>query len=254
MSLLPLFSCHWRWRARGIVKGLLNLRQSTNGLIGCSLQHCTFAMLWYVTMHKSIIVLRAKHPGSLGRVKPEQCTRDLKDLGVRRKGALRPAPHYRSCQPSSTDMRGPTVAWGFYLELVSAAWRWLILYSYHSAPWETQLLFPCHHADSVAAALQLLPNESSLRQGLSLVLRPGGSWGWGSVAPRAAGSRGLLCLCSVWRCSPHCGMQCWACWMRGLPKGRGGKGERKREGGGWVRGDLWTVPSGSYDSIFNRGS
>lgn len=38
-----------------------------------------------------------------------QCSRDLKDLGVRRKGALRPAPHYRSCQPPSTDIRGPTV-------------------------------------------------------------------------------------------------------------------------------------------------
>lgn len=80
-------------------------------------------MLWYVTMYKNIIVLRAKHIGSLGRVKLElcQCTRDLKDLGVRRKGALRPAPHYCSCQPPSTDMRGPTMARGFYLELVSAA-------------------------------------------------------------------------------------------------------------------------------------
>lgn len=127
--------------------------------------------------------------------------RDLMDLGVRRKGALWPAPHYRSCQPPSTDMRGPAVAWGYYLELVSAAWRWLILYSYHSASWEPQLLFLV----IMQTLLLLHCNFSPIKVLL------GRAWAqcWGLVAaeagaqtnPRAAASGGLLCLCSVWRCS-----------------------------------------------------
>lgn len=183
-----------------------------------------------------------------------QCSRDLKDLGVRQKGALRSAPHYCSCQIPSTDIRGPTVARGFYLELDSAARRWLILHSYHFAPLESQLLSPCHHADSVAATLQFLPNQSSPWQGLSPELRPGGSWD--QAQSLCVPLRVAVCYaCAAFEGAPTvCGMQCWACWKRGLPKGRGGKGagsiEKEREEGG----DLWTVPSGSYDSIFNRDS
>lgn len=162
-----------------------------------------------------------------------QCSRDLKDLGVRRKGAPRPpAPRYCSCQPPSTDMRGPTMAQGFNLELVSAAWRWLILYSYHSAPWEPQLLFPCHHTVSVAATLQFLPNQSSPWQGLSLVLRPGGSWGRGSVTLRAASSGGLLCLCSVWRYSHRPWNAVLGVLGEGPPKRERRKGGGEHGGGG----------------------
>lgn len=131
-------------------------------------------------MYKNIIVLRAKHIVSLGRVKLELCVGVLETLriwGSDEKVLWGLPPHYRSCHPPSTHMRGPTLAWGFYLELVSAARRWLILHSYHSAPWELQLLFPCHHGDSVAATLQFLPNQNFPWQGLSLVLKPGGSWG-----------------------------------------------------------------------------
>lgn len=47
----------------------LNLFRSTNGLIYCSLKHWTFVVLWYVTMYKNIIVLRASYIGSLRRLK-----------------------------------------------------------------------------------------------------------------------------------------------------------------------------------------
>lgn len=160
---------------------------------------------------------------------PCQCSRE--DLEVRRKGALSPAPHYRSCQPPSTNMRGPTVAWGLYLELVSAAQRWLILYSYHSAPWDPQLLSPCHHKDSVAATLQFLPSQSSPWQGLI--------WCWGLVAAEVGAQspcvllRVVVCYaCAAFEGAPTVyGMQHWVCWMRGLPKGRGGKGVGSTEKG-----------------------
>lgn len=182
----------------------LNLNRSTNGLIDWFITAVNIIVLWYVTLYKNIIVLGATYIGSLGRLKLDLHVRVAERIWRSdEKGALSPAPHYRSCQPPSTNMRGPTVAWGPYWALVSAAQRWLILYSYHFAPWEPQLLSPCHHTDSVAATLQFLPSQSSLWQDLSLVLRPGGSWGWGSVALRAAATSGLLCMCSIWRCS-HC--------------------------------------------------
>lgn len=39
-------------------------------------------MLWYVTMYKNIIVLRAKHIGSLGRMKLELCVSVLETLRI----------------------------------------------------------------------------------------------------------------------------------------------------------------------------
>lgn len=101
-----------------------------------------------------------------------------------------------------------------------------MLCSYHSTPWEQQLLFPCHHTDSVAATLQFLPNQSPPWQYLSLVLRSGGSWGWGLSRPAC---------CCVW----------WSAvlvqWLKVLPlpvecsAGRVGWGasqKREREGKG----------------------
>ncbi len=60
----------------------LSLCRSTNGIIDSSLQNCTFAVLWYVTMYKNIIVLRAKHIGSLGRMKLELCVSVLETLRI----------------------------------------------------------------------------------------------------------------------------------------------------------------------------
>lgn len=153
-----------------------------------------------------------------------QCIRDLKDLGVRRKGAPRPAPHYRSCQPLSTVMRGPTVAWGF-----QQLGRWLILHSSHSAPVEPQLLSSCHHTDSDGATVRRLPGSSSLARGR------GSSWGL--VAAEAGTQSPRVPLASrVWRCS-H------SLWNAGLGVLEEGPPEReRRKGGGRCRGG-WPLNS-----------
>lgn len=148
----------------------------------------------------------------------------------------------------------PAVAWEFYLEQVSSTLRWLMLDSYHSAPWERQLFSPCHHTDRIAATLQFLPSQSASWQGLG----PSAE----ALVAAEAGAQTPCMLLPVVVCYAYaafegaptvCGMQRWAFWKRGPRKGRGGKGagnlERKTRGG-----DLWTVPPGNYDSIFNWGS
>lgn len=100
-----------------------------------------------------------------------------------------------------------------------------------------------------------ISHQSNLhRQGLSLLLRAGGSWDQGLRSPSAAESGGLLCSCSIEGAPTACGMWYWVCWMRGLPKGRGGKGAWKGIRERRVVGDLWAVPLGSYDSVFNCSS
>lgn len=144
----------------------------------------------------------------------------LRIWGVKRKGALRLAGHSHSCQPSSTDMRGSTVAWRFYW------FRWLILYSYHSASWEPQLLFACHHMDFVAAVLQFLTSQTFI----------GKAWAfcWGLVAaetraydlqvlPRVV----VCCACAVLKVLPlpvECSTGCvgWGASLKGEEeRGRG---------------------------------
>lgn len=185
---------------------------------------------------------------------PCQRSCDLGDLGVIWIGAHRCVPQYCSCQPPSTRTRRPAVAWEFYLEQISSTLRWLMLDSYHSAPWERQLFSPCHHTDRIAATLQFLPSQSASWQGL-------GPSAEALVAAEAGAQTPCMPL-PVVVCYAYvafegaptvCGMQRWAFWKRGPRKGRGGKGagnlERKTRGG-----DLWTVPPGNYDSIFNWGS
>lgn len=148
----------------------------------------------------------------------------------------------------------PAVAWEFYLEQVSSTLRWLMLDSYHSAPCERQLFSPCHHTDRIAATLQFLPSQSASWQGLGPSAEV--------LVAAEAGAQTPCMLLPVVVCYAYaafegaptvCGMQRWAFWKRGPRKGRGGKGagnlERKTRGG-----DLWTVPPGNYDSIFNWGS
>lgn len=180
---------------------------------------------------------------NLGCMKLElcHCTTELK--GFSGEGALGSVSH--SYQPPSTDARGPSVAWRFYTSWFSAAWKWLM-------PTVITLLLGSRSCFSLVIAwtLSLLHCNFCLR----LVLRPGDSWAPGvSLALLAAEGGGLLRLRSVEGAPTACGMQCGECWMRGLPKGRKGGVEERGGGGGWG-GDLWTVPSGSYDSIFNLGS
>lgn len=89
----------------------LNLNRSTNGLIDWFITAVNIIVLWYVTLYKNIIVLGATYIGSLGRLKLDLHVRVAERIWRSdEKGALSPAPHYRSCQPPSTNMRGPTVA------------------------------------------------------------------------------------------------------------------------------------------------
>lgn len=146
----------------------------------------------------------------------------------------------------STDARGPSVAWGFYISWFSAAWKWLM-------PTVITLLLGSRSCFSLVIAwtLSLLHCNFCLR----LVLRPGDSWAPGvSLVLLAAEGGGLAPLAQCWRCS-HC---LWNAvpGVLGPPqreRRKGGVEERGGGGGGWG-GDLWTVPSGSYDSIFNLGS
>lgn len=59
-------TCCTYWGKQSRLESVIYFFWSTNGLIEYSLQHCTFAVPWYVTMYKNIIVLKAKHREALG--------------------------------------------------------------------------------------------------------------------------------------------------------------------------------------------
>lgn len=94
-----------------------------------------------------------------------------------------------SCEPTSADARGPSVAWRFYTSWFSAAWKWLM-------PTVITLLLASRSCFSLVIAWT--PSLLHCNFCLRLVLRPGDSWAPGvSLALLGAEGGGLLCLRGV---------------------------------------------------------
>lgn len=126
-----------------------------------------------------------------------QCITGPKDSGVRRKGALRPAPHYHSCQTRD--------------ERPHSAMKVLLKDGFSSLNVAcTAQLSSCFLRATVALYLSsrglCCRYIAIFHQSKLSLARPGGSWGHGLLAPRAAESSGLLCVCSFEGAPTACGM------------------------------------------------
>lgn len=134
-------------------------------------------------MYKNIIVLRAKRIGSLGRLKLELVYERPYGFGGQTKRCFVARTSLSQLPTSQHRHERPRCGMGVLLGAGFSSLKVANTVQLSLCFLGATVAFPCHHADSVAATLQLFPNQSAPWQSLSPVLKPGGSWGWGSDDP-----------------------------------------------------------------------